>query len=220
MTSAIVQLGAHRLISCAQPFQITQADEASGRCLSAALDFALAAKQGHGIDVRLVKWHVAGDPNYVEHWAVLLDPGRVIDLTRVQVDGKRQLVHAIADYPCNYLECRIYPASLLMRTYAESVAPDDTRLPDRFLWACGTSLFGFDMAAAWRQRDAARAVAALRECRTFLVCFLLGRATRALERRARLLLARLHARPDVAGRCNKPVLPDRRRGERRPASAL
>jgi len=187
-----------RLVSLARRFQITRADEAAGHCLSLSLDFALVAKHLHDIDVDLVKWTVADDPAYVDHWAVILHGDTVIDLTRVQVDGATHLTAAMADYPANFRSPRIYPASLLAKPYTDSRTQDNARLSNRFLWTCGTRLLAFDLKAAARHRDARHALLALREGRTFLGLFMLGCLTRALENRARKLMSRLHAQPDMA----------------------
>ncbi len=120
-----------RLVSLAKRFQITRADEAAGHCLSLSLDFALVAKHLHDIDVDLVKWTVADDPAYVDHWAVVLHGDTVIDLTRVQVDGTTHLTAAMVDYPANFRTPRIYPASLLARAYADARTQDSARLSNR-----------------------------------------------------------------------------------------
>ena len=185
--------------SLARKFQILSKDEAAGRCLSVSLEFALAAQRQLDVDVELVKWRVKDDPDYVDHWAVLLDSDNVVDLTRVQVDGSTKMVCRIGDYPTNYVNRRVYPASLLGPAYPARRAPGAARLSNTFLWRCGTQLLRHDLAAALRGRDPRSARVALDEFTTFLTCFAISSLTRALEKRASRLLGRLrrHAEPSA-----------------------
>jgi hypothetical protein len=194
-----LELSTGRLVRLAKQFRVRKT-EAEGRCLSASLELAEAALQRHGMRVELVKWHVADDPSYVDHWAVLLDADNVIDLTRVQVDGTLRLVSSIDAYPESFQRRRVYPASLLLDAYVEPGASDRARLSDRFMWQCGTRLFRFDMAEALRRRDIALAALAIREVATFINCFSFGWMRRVLEARSQMLLARLQQRPDVSAR--------------------
>jgi hypothetical protein len=193
-------INTRRLISLAERLQLTKADEAAGHCLSVSLDFALAAKQFYGEDSRLIKWSVAGDRNHVDHWAVLLDDERVLDMTHVQVDGRTTLVARIASYPANFHHARVYPAELLTGAYLESQEHGTGRFTNRFLWICGSRLFRHDMKAALAARDMARLQVALGQGVQFLGLFLMGCMTRWLEGRARHLMGRLHAQPDLSDR--------------------
>jgi hypothetical protein len=191
-------------LDCLQPiakrFQIVQAAEAAGRCLSASLDLATQAAAQHGIAAQLVKWRVLGDLQYVDHWAVLRDEFTVFDLTRVQVDGSRKLVCSLDSYPANFTDQRVYPAGLLLGDYLAMGGAHETRLPTAFLWACGTKLLRFDLAQAWQHRELRFALATLDEAATFVKCFVVGCFTRWLEDRSQELLARLRAQPNVSAR--------------------
>lgn len=186
--------------SLARKFQIASADEAAGRCLSVSLEFALAARRLLDADVRLVKWRVKNDPAYLDHWAVLLDDDNVVDLTRVQVDGSTKLVCRIADYPANYVNRCVYPASLLAPAYMARRAPNAARLSNTFMWTCGTTLLRHDLAAALRRRDLRAVRAAVDEFTTFLVCLGFSSLTRALAKRASRLLGRLHPHAEPSAR--------------------
>lgn len=69
--------------------------EVAGRCLAASLAFCRAARR-HGVETRLVVWSVAGDREFLDHWAVMLANGLIVDLTRAQVDGRSDIVHGMA----------------------------------------------------------------------------------------------------------------------------
>jgi hypothetical protein len=198
MQSSVLSIAPQRLVALARPFQVKGAGSAIGRCLSISLDVAVEAQRRLGLDVKLVKWRVVNDPNFVDHWAVMLDDERVIDVTRVQVDGKNTLVCGINDYPANFRNRRVYPAHLLTSVYQVSSPSSSARLSDHFLWRCGTRLFAFDLAAALRERHLATFAATLRIGATFLRCFLMAVARRALDKRARTLLDRLPSQPAVA----------------------
>ena len=185
--------------SLARKFQITSGSDAAGRCLSVSLEFALAAHRLLDADVQLVKWRVKNDPAYLDHWAVLLNDENVVDLTRVQVDGSTKLACRIGDYPANYVNRCVYPASLLAPAYTSRRAPEAARLSNTFLWTCGTALLRHDLAASLRRRDLRVVRTAAGEFTTFLVSFGFSGLTRALEKRASRLLGRLrpHAEPSA-----------------------
>ncbi|RQP26549.1 hypothetical protein [Piscinibacter terrae] len=193
-------INSKRLISLAERLQLTTQEEAAGHCLSVSLDFALAARQFYGVESRLIKWSVTDDRNYVDHWAVLLDDERVLDMTHVQVDGRATLVARIAGYPANFRDARVYPAELLTDAYLESQQQETGRLTNRFLWTCGSRLFRHDAKAAIAARDLAGLRVALRQGGQFLGLFLMGCMTRWLEARARHLMGRLRAQPDLSDR--------------------
>jgi len=187
-----------RLLSLAERMQLTTREEAAGHCLSVSLDFALAARQFYGEESRLIKWTVVGDPHYVDHWAVLLDDERVLDMTHVQVDGRRRLVSRIDSYPSNFCNARVYPAELLTGAYMESQGHETGRFTNRFIWTCGARLFRHDVTAALAAHHLHGLRVALGEGWRFLRLFLLGCMRRWLERRARQLVSRLHERADPA----------------------
>lgn len=196
--ATVHDLSRRKLIALAQSFEISRADEAAGRCLSVSLDFALAVRERFGKEVDLVKWRVVGDPSFVDHWAVRLDDDTVIDLSHVQVDGRRRLVGPVTDYPVSYQAPRDYPSAMLLDAYAATLTTREVRLTNQFLWTCGTRLLAHDLARAWGGRDAVLALSVLRELQTFLACFTYGWLARALERRITTLVARLHAQPDFS----------------------
>ncbi len=102
-----------RLMRAAAALRARNLADASGSCLAISLDFCrVACRQGVSAD--LVVWSVAGDKHYRDHWAVLLGQGLVIDLTRLQVDGSREMLHALDSYPSHYKRPRSYPAALLL----------------------------------------------------------------------------------------------------------
>ena len=202
MTSATLSsLVSARLIPLARPLQIKRARAASGRCLSASLDLALVARERLKFELELVCWDVHDDPKFSEHWAVWLGGDLVLDLTRVQVDGSRQLVGSTSDYPANFMHPRRYPAALLLPAYEVHGAAADRRLPTEFTRLRARALLGFDLARAWREHDPAAAVAALGRALRFARWGAFDATRRLLDRRRRLLLDRrrqLRAEADPA----------------------
>jgi hypothetical protein len=137
------------LIDLARRRQVTERRAAVGRCLTASLDLALAAHR-LGVAVTLVRWKVRRDADFVDHWAVRLDTGHVIDLTRVQVDRSTRLVSAVDDYPADYVDCRDYPASLFLANYVRTDSSVRDTLPARFMLGMARTMFCFDVATALR----------------------------------------------------------------------
>ena len=202
MTSATLSsIVSRRLIPLARPLQIRRARAAAGRCLSASLDLALIARERLKIELELVRWDVRGDPKFSEHWAVWLGGGLVLDLTRVQVDGSRQLIGATSDYPANFTRPRRYPAALLLTAYQAHGREADRRLPTEFTRSRARALLRFDLARAWREHDPTAAVAALRQALRFACWGAFDATRRLLDRRRRTLLdrrRRLRAAADAA----------------------
>lgn len=195
MTASVRQIEPQRLVSLARAFHLLDADEAAGRCLSVAFDVAIEAKARLGLDLNLIRWRVVADPHYMDHWAILLDDGRVLDPTRVQVDGSRALVGPAGGYPQNFLEARVYPASLLIARYQRTPLRAEGRLNSGFMWRCALSMLSFDLRAAARDRDAGGAGAAIRTWLRFLRCFMTAGVQRRLVRRAEHLLTCLSGEP-------------------------
>lgn len=191
MTSAtLCSIVSQRLVPLARSLQITRHRAAAGRCLSASLELALLARDRLKIEVELICWRVVDDPRFGEHWAVWLGGGRVLDLTRVQVDGSRQLVGVADEYPVNFTQPRRYPAALLLAAYEAHRHDGDRRLSLAFVRARGRALLRFDLARARRECDLSIALAALREAARFARWGAFDAARRLLERRRRTLLER------------------------------
>jgi hypothetical protein len=190
-----------KIESTARPLRMMRKDEAAGRCLSASLDLADQAQRKHGAALQLVKWRVVGDPDYVDHWAVLRSNDSVWDLTRVQVDGLRELVHGLGSYPANFQRQQVVPAALFLDAYrAATTHSISSRLPSRFLWHCGVSLLRYGLEQAWQQRCLPMALTTAAEGGRFLKCFWTSSCTRWLEQRSRQLLERLQAQPSMSAR--------------------
>ncbi len=134
------------------PFHLTTPQEAFGRCFAAALGIADSAYH-HGIKVELVRWQVVGDRDFCDHWALVCGEGTVIDPTRVQVDGKTDLVQPMASYPRHYRNPRRYPAELLLPMFAQLAVEEEQRIPLRFMWGSGIALVRHDMRRAWQARQ-------------------------------------------------------------------
>ena len=143
------------LLQIAKPFHVTTYREAFGRCFAATLGIADSARR-HGIKVELVRWQVVGDRDFCDHWVVACDDGTVIDPTRVQVDGRTDLLQPIAGYPRQFRNLRRYPAELLLPLYAQLADAQEPHIPLRFMWRIGIALVRHDMrrarqAGEWRQ---------------------------------------------------------------------
>jgi hypothetical protein len=105
-----------RLLRMAQALRARTPAQARGFCYASTMEFSLAARQ-EGLHADVVVWSVRGDPDFLEHWAVLLGKDQVIDLTRQQVDGRHGVSFHIDDYPANFVRRRAYPAHLFLPGY-------------------------------------------------------------------------------------------------------
>ncbi|HEX8957777.1 MAG TPA: hypothetical protein VF798_15970 [Burkholderiaceae bacterium] len=140
-----------KLVSLARAFHLTSPEQAHGRCFASSLALAsLAAERGFAVE--LISWRVFGDPDFCDHWAVLVDGETVLDPTHVQVDGDARLVHKPGDYPSNYRHPRRYPAGLLVPLYDALGVAQAPRFPPGFMWRATIAMAGFDMRRALRNR--------------------------------------------------------------------
>lgn len=178
--------------------QIRRRSDAAGRCLVASLEFVRLVRQRFGVELDLVRWDVVDDPEFVDHWAVSLGASRVIDLTRVQVDGDRRIQSDIDDYPPNLRAPTVYPSAPLLGLYRRIGPTAGDRLPGRFMLSCAVKLFAHDLARAWRGRSAHLLLRALRQFHRQLSLLLHGTLVRGLERCLGTLLARIAMRGDLS----------------------
>ena len=163
------------------------AEDAFGRCLSLSLELGVVALQERP-DVQLVVWHVTNDCNFLDHWALLVGEREVIDVTRVQVDGRTDLLHDIADYPVNFRTPSRYPAAPLVAQYIKCESHQGDRFSPGFIWKFRGLIFRHDVGQALRGmhlRQAARAVGAF--CK-FAWVYSLGRLLEHMQTRQRTLL--------------------------------
>jgi len=140
------------LLQVARPFHLTTRQEAFGRCFAAALGIADSAYR-RGIEVELVRWQVIGDRDFCDHWVLACGENTVIDPTRVQVDGKTDLLQTMTSYPRHYRNPRRYPAELLLPIFAELAGAEAQYIPLRFMWGSGIALVRHDMRRAWQARQ-------------------------------------------------------------------
>jgi hypothetical protein len=141
----------HQLLQLADGFHIPDPREAYGRCFAATLGLADLADQ-HGYALQLIRWQVLGDPDFCDHWAVLFKEKIVIDLTRVQVDGKTEVTHGLGTYPANYCRPRCYSPDVLLPNFRRLTDSRLARLPFWFMWDCGVALARHDMRTALKSR--------------------------------------------------------------------
>lgn len=135
------------LIAAAQQRRISSPDAAAGMCLTASIEFALAARKL--APLQLVRWRVVKDPAYCEHWAICFTEGEVLDLTHVQVDGDARPVHALGTYPAHYRHPRLYPCELLTELFAQ----DGRAVYWHTLARARLRIHGFDIRQArWPQK--------------------------------------------------------------------
>ena len=120
----------NRLIKHGQRMRATSLEKARGTCLTMSLEFCVLAKK-HNIPVKLVMWRVKNDPTFADHWAVLINPKQVVDLTRIQVDEKTHanIIFDISNYPKNFSEPRFYSTSALLDEYLRFKNKRDKKLP-------------------------------------------------------------------------------------------
>jgi hypothetical protein len=127
------------------------APESRGLCLQATLTLGREAHRlGLEGQVTFVRWCVRRDADFLEHWALMLGNGRVLDMTAVQVDGNPQPLRWLASYPANYVRPRQYPAAIVLAVMDRHVLEPDRHFSRRLLWGLHRRLFRHDAGKAFR----------------------------------------------------------------------
>ena len=130
------------------------APESSGLCFHATLTLGqVARRMGLEEKVAFVRWRVQRDVNFLEHWAVVLDSGTVLDMTAIQVDGNPNPLRRVESYPANYVRPRQYPAAIVLSAMERPVLEAERHFSRRMLWSLHVRLFRHDAARALRSRS-------------------------------------------------------------------
>lgn len=142
-----------QLIAFADARKYRSASDCRGLCFDASAELACeAVRLGFEQQTHFVRWRVQGDPGFLEHWALRLGDGTVVDITAVQVDGNSQPVREIDRYPANYGQARLYPVPLILKRLKTNHAIGRYRYSGRAIWAVHYALFRHDASRAIRQR--------------------------------------------------------------------
>lgn len=170
-----------QLIVFADARTYRSASDCRGLCFDASAEVAReAVRLGFEHKTHFVRWRVQGDPGFLEHWAVRLDDGTVVDVTAAQVDGNPQAVREIDGYPANYGEARLYPVGLILDRLRNNRATGRYRYSARAIWAVHYALFLHDAgraASVRAPRALGAAFAAMAHCAVKLAAgYLLARA--------------------------------------------
>jgi hypothetical protein len=140
--------------------------ESRGLCFQATLTLAEEARRLNLEErVGFVRWSVRRDQAFLEHWALVLDGAKVLDMTAVQVDGDANPFRRLADYPANYVRPRQYPLKVVLDVMAHHVSRRGRNFSRRLLWILHLALFRHDAARAFQ----ARSILALIDCIAELV---------------------------------------------------
>ncbi len=179
------QLGELKRYAIAQHYR--SVSESSGLCLHAALTLGQAAcRMGLEGGVAFVRWRVHGDLDFLEHWALVLEGGTVLDMTAVQVDGNPDPLRRLDSYPANYARPRQYPVGVVLEVMEPPLREAERQFSRRLLWRLHARLFRYDAAKALRERSAWALLGAidevLRRGMTLCVGYLLERAIGRMSR--------------------------------------
>jgi hypothetical protein len=178
-----------RLIRVARELRADSARDTFGRCLALSIELACAARE-QKIAVNLVVWSVARDKHFFDHWAVAVDDTMVIDLTRVQIDGRTGLTYEIDDYPPNFMRPRLYPADLIVDDYLRCRSAGIDRLAPAFLWRLRWRMLKHDVANAMMFRSVVRVAHSAVSLAKFCAVGWMAALLRTFEARRDLLLSR------------------------------
>lgn len=126
---------------------------AQGTCLHATTELATEAlRLGLGRYASVVRWCVRGDPAFLEHWALALENGLVLDTTAVQVDGNPRPLRRLDEYPSNYRGPRHYPIEAMSDFIDNCSLTADHRYPLGEIWKLHCRLFRHDARQAVHSR--------------------------------------------------------------------
>lgn len=168
------------------------AAQSRGLCFHASIELAREARR-LGLEGRaaFVRWRVRRDLDFLEHWALALESGLVLDMTAAQVDGDSRPLRRIDEYPANYDAPRHYPVAVVLDAVSERTPTPNAHYSRSLLWTMHLGLFRHDARAAAIARSPRAlvdAVAAIAHCAFTLAAG--GLLERTLAR-ARVLATRL-----------------------------
>jgi len=163
--------------------------QARGRCLALSLELCRQA-QAQGIETQLVVWTVVGDPEFCDHWAVMLEDRTIVDLTHIQVDGSARLTARMQDYPTHFRRPHAYPAGLLLPTYECDRDRERRLLSSKCLLKIRWLLVSHDVAQALRCRSLLQVAEGLASLAKFAARHAVDRSLRRLYARREALRAR------------------------------
>lgn len=151
-----------KLIKAAKRYRATTIEQARGTCLTMSLEFCLLARECE-IPVELVMWPIKNEPVFCDHWAVRINPGQVIDLTRIQVDNKlsSNVLFDISDYPDNFQIPRFYKTSPLLDEYLSFKNTYSGKLPSALIKNIRSLMLRQDLDAVNHFRNLSGAATAL-----------------------------------------------------------
>ena len=175
-----------KLLRLAASKAIHSPGKAYGQCLMTTLELACAARDIEGLS--LLRWQVTKDPDFHEHWALRFSVDDALDPTRIQVDGKRAVVKAIASYPANYFLGGEYPLNVFLKS------PDAGAQERRILKEPGAlrwSIHRHDVASAAGVKKAGMLFVGLFRFAHFLINVKIGESGRRMEARRQKLRQRL-----------------------------
>jgi hypothetical protein len=121
---------------------------AGGRCFSASLAFASAAKH-KGILVSLIRWTVLHDEQFADHWAIRLNEHFAVDLTSIQFDTSGEVLQRISSYPPNFVSLREYPFEIFSNLYTREF--NAYRFSARMMWGFYKTMLRYDLRCAYLQ---------------------------------------------------------------------
>ncbi len=164
--------------------------ESRGLCFHATLAMGQEARRlGLEGQVAFVRWRVRRDVNFLEHWAIVLDNTKVLDMTAIQVDGNPDPLRSLGSYPENYVRPRQYPVAIVLNVMERHVPEPDRHYSRRLLWSLHRCLFRHDAGKAYRNHLPLALIDAITELvrRGVTLCtgYLLERA---IERLSRILM--------------------------------
>lgn len=142
------------------------ADAARGRCLGATIELGREAlRLGVAQRVAFVRWHVHGDPEFLERWALALDDDRVLDPTAAQIDGDPTPLRRRDEHPANDVSPKRYPVDRLVPLLGARAPAHGWRYSRRQIWRLHQGLFRHDMRSALRTGSVREFVEACRRWR-------------------------------------------------------
>jgi hypothetical protein len=169
--------------------------ESRGRCFHATVQLGRQAVWlGIAHRASFVRWTVGGDHDFLEHWALALDDGRLLDATALQVDGEPRAVRSLGEYPDSFGTPCFYPLAVVLDALDKAghgLPGDDSRVPPEVTWAVHRRMFRHDAVRAMRTFSPlqfGRATSAVLRCAVKLAA---GRALQGAIRRQGRLLGRL-----------------------------
>lgn len=171
---------------------LTCPETAAGLCMHVSFQLSRQAEiLGLADKIRFVRWRIKGDPQFFEHWAIMLDDKTILDMSAVQFDSSMKCIRSINDYPKHFGSPKTYSHAELAILINNIKFKPELRYSIKFLLSLHAKLILIDLKKSLNEKNQIRLIHTLSSCTKEAVAISAHCLKRKLTRRKSTLMRRL-----------------------------